>query len=52
MLARERKGVGVSVRLVSSVLYDSMEFLELFELSECSVPAVTGLGSEGSLLCL
>lgn len=52
MLARERKGVGVMVRFVSSVLYDSMDVLDLFELSELSVPAVTGLGSEGSLLCL
>ena len=50
MLALERKGVGVSA--VSSVLYESIDVLEPFETSELSVPAVNGLGSDGSLLCL
>lgn len=46
MFARDRKGVGVMI--VSSVRYESIDNLDL---SDISVPAVNGLGSEGSLRC-
>lgn len=52
VLALERKGVGVSVSSVASVLYESIEVRDLFDVSELSVPAVNGLGSEGSRLCV
>lgn len=43
MLALDRNGVGVNVTSVASVPYESNDVLELFDVSEQSVPAVNGL---------
>ena len=50
VLALDRKGVGVNRISVSSVRVESIDPLDLLEVSDPSVPAV--LGSERSRLCM